>query len=451
MAPSLPSLEVQRSTSLRAACDLFLDDLKKWAYACVARYQGRPPTDVHDQLTYTTGWEPYLLSSRDDHLLRFLETAQEETALHFRAKGLWRHGYWAMQEAHHGTEHFGLFLGFMSRASEGNATTRAQLLDAAEHIGNWSTEVTEWFDHSTGLFRSLFFGTGGVRGDDSELNMPDHLRCAGLLLLSYDFSRDPRFLDLAERYAALWANAICSDPARLPVGLDRRGPVYRLPATGDSWYRSFAGMTGRLRDDTDRAENILASGGIQLFLRLWRSSGKPVFLKAVERLLSVLTDSLKDPDAGAAADAIRAYRRISGKRDYDDTALNAMRGLSPYDIHALSVDTSISRNSRPRGIGKRTDMPVWYEDGKPRRQSPVLLSLAAEITDDQYIATSAVNLAHTYFALATRTMPDGREHGCAATTVSAVACGHGRDNHVGMTTGVLQPIMEHFGLVGERR
>jgi hypothetical protein len=300
------------------------------------------------------------------------------------------------------------------------------------------------------LFRSLFFGTGGVRHDDRELNMPEHLRCAALLLLSYDLSRESQFLDLAERYAVRWANAICSDPARLPVGLDRSGPVYRLSGRGDLWYRSFAGMAGRLRDDTDRAENILASGGIQLFLRLWRASGKPVFLKAVERLLSVLTDSLKDPDAGVAADAIRTYRRISGKHDYDDSVLNAIRGLSPHDIRALSVDAPAKRKTRPRGIGKRTDMPVWHEDGRPRRLSPVLLSLAAEITDDQRIATSAVNLAHAYFALAARTMPDGREHGCGATTVSAVACGHGRDNHVGMTTGVLQPIMENFGLLPEQ-
>jgi hypothetical protein len=84
----------------------------------------------------------------------------------------------------------------------------------------------------------------------------------------------------------------------------------------------------------------------------------------------------------------------------------------------------------------------WFEDGRPRRHSPVLLSLAAEIRGDPELAARAVDLARAYFTIATRCLPDGREHGCAARTVNAVARGHGRDNGTGVVTGVLAPLLE---------
>ena len=444
-----PAVAVSGPADPKDACDLFLSELKGWAYAGIERYRDQPPIDGHDQLTYTTGWEPYLLSCRDPHVIRFLETAEREVSAHFNARNLWHHGYWRMREAHHGTEHFDLFLGFMTRVLPGHDPSIRQLLDATEHLGNWSPEVPEWFDYATGLFRSLHFGTDGVRGDDgTELNMPDHLRCATLLLMSYELTADARFLELAERYGERWATAIGADRARLPIGLTRHGAIHELTGLGEQTYRSFAGMAGQLDDDLDRAENILASGGVQLFLRLWQRSGKAVYLNAVERLLNTILGSLTDPDAGLVADAIRAYRRVTGKRDHDAAVLAAARGLSPHDIRSLAVDLSVTRTGRrPKGMGKRTDMPVWIEDGRARRHSPILLSLAAEITGDPALAACAVNLARAYFALATRLLPDGRDHGCAARTVSAVARGHGRDNHAGMTTAVLLPMMRQLGLL----
>ena len=89
-------------------------------------------------------------------------------------------------------------------------------------------------------------------------------------------------------------------------------------------------------------------------------------------------------------------------------------------------------------------MPAWLENNQPRRHSPITLAVAAEISDDETLAIRTVDLARTYFGLAREVFPDGREHGCAARTVSAVARGHGRDNHAGMTTAVLGPIMSNF-------
>ncbi len=441
------SFPILNSPSPEKACDFFLDDLKAWAYACIDRFRDQPPTNNHDQLTYTTGWEPYILKSQDIHVIQFLKSVQESTASSFEAKDLWHHGYWRMQEAHHGTEHFELFLGFMWRVQQGNATTHKQLIDAVEHIGNWSADVPEWFDYSTGLFRSLYFGTDGIRADEIQLNMPDHLRCANLLLLAYDITHDSKYFELAESYSEKWASAICNINNPLPVGITIDGVVQKLSDSGKDTYLSFASMAGNLAYDLYRAENILASGGINLFLKLWQEGRKDIFLKAVKRLLSILSKALTDADAGPVSDAIRQYRRVTGQHDFDHYILKILNTLSPFDAHTIGIALPENQTARPPGVGKRADMPIWYEDASLRRHNPILLSVAAEIQDNQALATRAVDMARTYFALAVKLFPDGRHHGCAARTVSAIARGHGRNNNAGMTSAVLLPTMQNLNII----
>ncbi|MCA1809122.1 MAG: hypothetical protein ABR497_00195 [Kiritimatiellia bacterium] len=447
MTERLPAIEIEPSQNATEACARFLDDLRGWIFDCMEKYSAVPPSDGHDQLTYTTAWEPFLCRTADGKALRFLEDARDAVAEHFTRKDLWRHGYWRMQEAHHGTEHFELFLGFMARVMPDNAATRRQLLDASEHLGNWSAAVPPWFDYAEGLYYALYFGADGVRADGGlGLNMPDHLRCGNLLLLAFSQSPERKYLELAADYGRCWAEAIVADDNRLPIGLTPAGPLYDLHGPAEQVYRSFAGMAGLLNDDLDRAENILASGGIQFFLGLWRHTGDVVFLRAVERLLNILTGALTDPDAGPAAAAIGDYRRVTGKRDYDAAVMQALGQLSPANISALSMDATIRRRGRPPGIGKRADMPQWLEDGQPRRLNPILAALAAEITGDLDLAARALDLGRAYFRLAMTCLPDGREHGCAAGTVSAVARGHGRDNNAGVTTAVLLPLLRFFRL-----
>ena len=63
--------------------------------------------------------------------------------------------------------------------------------------------------------------------------------------------------------------------------------------------------------------------------------------------------------------------------------------------------------------------------------------MVAEIAGDNALLVRAVDLARTYFLLARAAYTDGRDHGCSARAVSAIARGHGRENHAGMTTAVL--------------
>lgn len=436
---------VPTSDNPTAARDAFLASVRSWAYACIERYENAPPNDVHDQGTYMTAWAPYIQAGDDRRALVFMKERRDRIRDHFVESGQWHHGYWRLQEAHHGTEHFELFLGTLFALDPDDAVTRSHLLDAAEHVGNWAPDIPRWFDTESGLFRSMYLGTETVRTEPGmELNIPDHLRYINLCLLAYHMEQNPsrarRYLDFAADYTRLWAEAIVAH-RHLPIGLLPEGTVYELTGDAETAYRSFAGMAGHLDDDVDRAENLLASNGTGALLGLWELTQDNHFLVAEERLLDILVGQLSDPDAGAAADAIRAYRRITGHQRYDAAVLQAVniaaREVDPFNIETLSIEPDVQRTRRPHGIGKRSDMPNWFEDHRPRRHNPILLALAAEIRGDAALATRALDLAHTYFNLARATLPDGRHHGCAANTVSAVARGHGRENHAGMVTAVL--------------
>ena len=91
---------------------------------------------------------------------------------------------------------------------------------------------------------------------------------------------------------------------------------------------------------------------------------------------------------------------------------------------------------RPAGVGKRSDMVQWLEDGLPRAHHPITLALAGEIGGDATLISAALDRARVTFTLARDHLLDGRDHGCAARTVSAIARGHGRENHAGMVTEV---------------
>ncbi len=433
------------SQDLQTAQTRFLDQVRDWAYASIDRYRDALPSDVHDQATYTTAWAPYVAAKGDTRLMDFLCRLRDQIHDHFTETGQWHHGYWCAQEAHHGTEHFDLFLGTLYHLNPDDAHTKAQILDAAEHIGNWAPEIPTWFDESTGLFRSMYLGTRVVRVESGmALNIPDHLRFVSLCLLAYRAGGGSRYLDFAAKYTTRWVCAVLEGD-QIPLGLTPQGPLTELVGESEAAYRSFVGMVGHLDDDLDRTENLLASNGIGVMLQLWQLTGQPSFLHAAERLLDLAATQLADPDAGPAADALRTYRRITGSARYDGvltaTFENAAAVRDPYALGELGIVLDTRRSERPHGIGKRADMPEWFEDGQPRRHSPITLSVVAEVRGDPALALRALDLARTYFELARETLPDGRHHGCAANTVSAVARGHGRNNNAGMVTAVLSPLL----------
>ncbi|MBM4084012.1 MAG: hypothetical protein FJ272_04405, partial [Planctomycetes bacterium] len=367
---SRPNVRAERSASLEEACDRFLDDLGAWIARCLAELKDAPPTDGHDQGTFMLPWTLHIVARQNDEALEFMLRQRDRIRDHFVAKDKWRHGYWRMSEAHHGTEHFELFLGALWRLRPTDADTVAQFVDAAEHFGDWSDAVEPWFDWESGLYRSMYFGADGLRLEPGmDLNVPDHFRCVSIALHAHEMTGETRYLDLARGHAGRWADAILGQE-HLPVGLLAKGPVSDLSDQSDATYRRFAGAVGSLDDHVGRAENLLASGAVNALLKLWQLTQDARFRQAAERLLDVIAPQAADPDAIPAVDLLRAYTATTGDPRYLGHVREAMKGLNPFDIRELAIAPSVKRERKPHGIGKRADMPDWFEDGHPRRQTP---------------------------------------------------------------------------------
>ena len=241
------SRRIEPSHDLPHACQRFLDDVRRWAYEAIDRYADEPPTDVHDQGTYTTGWEPLLHADADERILRFLQQTRDRIHDHFTQTQLWRHGYWRMQEAHHGTEHYELFLGALQRLLPHDQETARQLDDVAEHMGNWSTRTPDWFDWDRRRFHSLFFGADG-KEPGMALNSPDHLRCVNICLLAASNPETAtiqnRYIELAAAYAGEWADAILAGDA-LPIALTADDIVYQFSDDDKALYILLHGRSSR--------------------------------------------------------------------------------------------------------------------------------------------------------------------------------------------------------------
>ena len=332
---------VTPSTSVAAAHARFQQEIATWIAACMARYERSPATDVHDQGTYTTSWEPYIRATGDAAALTFLKATRDRIRDHFEATGQWRHGYWTMQEAHHGTEHYELFLGMLLRLDPDDAETKRQLLDAAEHMGNWCDDVPPWFDYATNRFHSFFFGTDAVRTEPGdEFNRTDHLRGANICLLAYAASDDRRYLDFAARYAGAWADAILAGPA-LPIGLMPDRPLFHGGDTHEAVYRAFVGEASAPATSVDRAENFLASDAVNTFLRLWRLTGDTRFRHAAERLLDVLSDELAHRvDAAVVRVDIHDHQARLPSGHHTDVRV---RPSTPPCRHHLWVGTGVAK------------------------------------------------------------------------------------------------------------
>jgi len=441
----MQGVEIDKSPSLRESLRRFATEIEDWIECCVASYRDEPASDCHDQATFTISWAPLIRRGRGRAGLSFMKAYRDRIRNHFAGTGQWKHGYWKRQEVHHGTEHFELFVGTFHKLAPDEGETAAQLLDAAEHLGNWQPDVPQWFNWDTGLFRSMYLGTEVVREEPPlTMNVPDHFRCVNIALLAAEISNDDRYLQLAELHAGRWADAILAG-GELPAVLNADETASGFESGIEAGYRKFAGQAPELHTEIDRAENFLASGAIDAFLNLWKQTGNDTFRQAAERLIDVLATQLDDPDAGSAADAVRKYYRATGDSRYSAAVIECPAASAAADVRELSLDAFPPVEKRKSGIGKRGDAPPWFEDGKPRSRSPITMALKAELTGDERLACEAVDMARAYFKLARTVYPDGREHGCSARTVNAIARGHGRENNAGVITAVFDTVADCFG------
>ena len=444
------SSKIDDSKDLLTAFKRFLNELEDWIIECKNDLAQSLPNGVHDQANFTLNWKPHIIYKNDNSTLRYLKKLRDEIKNDFEEKQEWYHGYWKMNEAHHGTEHFELFLAHLWELDPGDEETVKQMVDAAEHLGNWSQEVPDWFFWEQGIFHSFHFGTEGIKKQNNNIkNNPDHFRCLNLALITYKMTGKEKYLNLAVRAGREWTRALL-DSHLIPVGLNNDGGVYSIEGEVSQDYTESV-TEASLENTIDRVENFFASGAPEVLLNLWKITGQTDFRRAAEKLINIIAVCVDDFEAGSGVDVLRKYRKITGNRRFDDLIIGIVKDLAPYSFTEITLEPEVNRESpeaemsvHTSGIGLRSDKPLWYENGKKAEHNPLLLAFAAEITNNKKLAKRALDISRIYFSLAREVYPHGHEHGCSSRSVSAIARGNGRENNSGVVTAVLEPLMKKF-------
>ena len=433
------TIKIKKTTSLYNACNDFLKDVNKWIDRVINEKPEGIISDSHDSGTFMTPWVVSIKRTNNPEHLNYLKLHRDNCKKYFTANNSWLDGYWAKQEAHHGPEHFQIFLYTLYCLDKNDAVTISQFEDAAEHIGDWKLGFPEWFNHDTLLFNSLYLGTGHVGG--FSLNVPEHFRFCDLCIKTYEGTRNKRYLDFAVVYIKQWAKLIISSE-NLPIGIDRNGPVFDNKVLSQSSYNKFVGQGAKSLDtDTKIAETYLASGCNSILLNLWTITGEKCFLAAAERLIDTLKGCLHQSIAWQVPAAIREYRSIVKSNRYDQDVLS----VAKKELRAIdNLYFDLNRKDFEWAVGFRSDKPDWLDKMENYAPSPILQSLYAEITDDSALMTQSVNLANAYFNLAQKQFGDIATHGCTSRALHSIARGHGRLNGSGVVTEALAPALKYL-------
>ncbi|MFW6309080.1 MAG: hypothetical protein ACOC1S_03595 [bacterium] len=432
--------EIDYLNDLEKVCELFLQDIGKWAYRVMNKYPDGFVSDSHDGGTFMTPWSVYIKYKEDEKVLNFMKKYRDNSSQHFKQTGQWHHGYWKRQEAHHGPEHFQIFLYTLWQLDPEDEITKNQFIDATEHIGNWEEGIPEWYDREAGLMRSMYLGTEYV--GDPAINVPDHIRFVDLALKAYQISEKKCYVNFASNYTQRWSEAI-NNSESLPIGLSKKGGVYKN-ILEDSEYGNFVGAAP---DDLDneilKAENLLASGFPDVLLNLWEITGRESYLRAAEKIIEVSAEVVTNPIAWQVQAAIRKYRDITGKNKFD----RFINGVSDQELRKISklyINPEPERKEYKDAMGMRTDKPEWKDEMGNIAPGPLLQALYGLINEDEKALLNSINLARSYFNLGKRVYGDINEHGCTSQALHSIARGHGRLNGAGVVTEVLVPVLRYL-------
>lgn len=476
------------------------DRMRRWIDRAVERQSTIPYRGGHDEGTFISSWFGFHQLFGAPNALEFARFLRDGFAEWSREHMI--HGFYPVGEAHHQTEIFTFFLCRLWRVAPDDLTAEL-IVDAAHHIGNWVEGFPEWYDWNEHRFLSWRIGTESIGGPKSRgYEVPDHFRLVQIALSAWEITGEQRYLDLCTAYSDRWAEAILEAPVAEPptvirsaaAGADEDEVLYAigahhhggsalervephvpagtvdvlldlytttggdqyaaaarrlcealLPALSDPYsnppgtllsrYRAETGDTS-LDDDAVAQmqagieETLYGLGGMLQLLERTKVSG---YALVAGRLYASLADNPFAADR--LEEHAERYEELVGERP-----AMGRRVETP----AMVIETL---NRKPvEGIGKRNDMVRWAwenELGALRPTSappPPTLMLAWQVLGDETMAASALRGVADRIALASSALRDGRHHGCAGSTVGAVASGHGRDGGYGNVTGAFFPL-----------
>ena len=427
-------------------------EMSAWIARSIARNSRIPWQGGHDEGTFTSSWFGFYQLTGDEQIADFLYSMRD--GFFGWAKDNLRHGYYRTGEPHHQPETFMIFLTRLLHLDWQHQPTIEAIEHAAHHLGNWVDGIPDWYDWQTHRFLSYSLGTETVdTGARNSYEVPDHFRLLQVLITAHLATKQERYLELCGDYADRWAALILAEedyvPAKLPAEIVADDAYWSGPGLPEP--QSFARMAERLRANAGEklAANVemhVSAGTVDTLLDLFELCGKQLYVEAAKKLLGFAIPALSDPYALPPGSLLLKYRKVTGDTTFDEEALRRI-GEMPDEAAPLSdlMFTDTKEEEHPMGIGRRRDAVRWgyrREDDtivEERCASPTALVLAYDITGDAGYLARALAKSALRIAMARATLKDGRDHGCAGATVSAVASGHGRACGIGNVTGVLYP------------
>ena len=406
-----------------------------------------PNKGGEDEANYALSWFPHYLITGDPTVLRHFDVLKSELMGWVERDCV--HGYEPKAEAHHGPEPFLLFLPRYIGLKPNDAEAISLLTDAAEHIGNWVSDVPPWYDYTRDVFIGYNIGTEYVENDDrNAYELAEHFRFIHIALAAYRYSGEKCYVEWAMRYGRKRAERIIEAPNPMPLLWDLNGNwLSEEEVNTRNLHRLVASSHHIPGDPLTGIEVLLASGAIYAFGDLYLLSEDEIFQSAARRIVEPIIPSLSDPFNDPAAAALSYYRWAFNDMCFDDSIVECLQNLpsTPPELLALVFPQEYRR--REPGVGKRADMAYWGEwsdDGsvKPAKEpSTATLTLAYQITGEIGYALRALQSAATRLSMARRVLRGGREHADMGGAVCSVAAGHGRNWGQGAVTACYGPLI----------
>ena len=162
---------------------------------------------------YTREFTAAYALSGDRRISAFMKAFRNDWREALAASGHFWHGYDSNEEGDyltHTAEAFTQFLLNVLYLDPADPITIEMVEDAAEHIGNYSPEVHDWYDWDSHLFHSYFLGTkmNDFYGTPWNWQSGSHFRLLTIAVAAYDVTGNKRYLDVATDYCDMWAEAI---------------------------------------------------------------------------------------------------------------------------------------------------------------------------------------------------------------------------------------------------
>lgn len=173
---------------------------------------------------YTREFVAAYCLSGDERIPAFMKTFRDDWHAAVGAAGHFYHGYDANEHGDyvtHTAEAYSQFLLNVLYVDPSDETTVVMVEDGAEHLGNYSDDVHDWYDWDRHIFHTYFPGTkmNAFHGPPWNFQASTHWRLLAIGVAAYDVTRDPRYLDVACDYCDFWAEQIlaAADDDDMPV------------------------------------------------------------------------------------------------------------------------------------------------------------------------------------------------------------------------------------------